>query len=66
MTQHELSLMQDTIQEIYDRMGHEMLPEPIYRDLYSQMAGIRRVLYAVGYDVDIDCLGCVTIVKTSR
>lgn len=66
MTQHELSLMQDTIQEIYDRMGHEMLPKPIFRVLYSQMAGIRRVLYAVGYDVDIDCLGRVTIVKTSR
>lgn len=66
MTQHELSLMQDTIQEIYDRMGHEMLPEPIYRDLYSQMTGINKVLNAIGYVVDTDCLGCVTIVKVSR
>ena len=63
MTKHELSLMQNTIKEIYDRMGNEMITEAIYRDLYSQMTGIRKLLYATGRDVLIDCLGNATIVK---
>ena len=63
MTKHELILMQDTIKEIHDRMGNEMITEAIYRDLYSQMSGIRKLLYATGRDVLIDCLGNVTIVK---
>lgn len=63
MTQHELTLMQNTIKEIHDRMGNEMTTEFVYRDLYSQMTGIRRLLYATGRDVLIDCLGNVTIIK---
>lgn len=63
MTKHELILMQDTIQKIYDRMGNETIPFSLYRDLYSQMTGINKLLNSIGYVVDIDCLNCVTIIK---
>lgn len=66
MTNHELTLMQDTIQEIYDRMGNEMLPDFIYRDYSSQMTGMYKLLNSIGYTADINCLGCVTIVKKDR
>ena len=43
-----------------------MTTEFVYRDLYSQMTGIRRLLYATGRDILIDCLGNVTIIKVGE
>lgn len=61
MTQIELTVMQDLIQHIYNRMGDENITDMQYRDYRTQIAGMTKMLKAIGYIVEKDGLGVITI-----
>lgn len=55
--------MQDMIQYTYNRMGDENITDLQYKSYRSQLAGMTRILKAIGYIVDKDDLGIITIEK---
>lgn len=63
MTQKELTVMQGMLQYTYNRMGDENITELQYKSYRCQLAGMTKILKAIGYVVDKDDLGIITIEK---
>ena len=55
--------MQGMIQHTYNRMGDENITDMQYRDYRTQIAGMTKMLKAIGYIVEKDGLGNITIEK---
>lgn len=63
MTQKELTIMQDMMQYTYNRMGDENITDLQYKSYRSQLAGMRKILKAIGYIVETDYMNKITIEK---